>query len=478
MENLIESYLVSLGLKLSIKNQYLKIDDYDYQSSLKDKKVNIAGKKIPLNTTSVNTVHLLEVMKEARKNLMDDINLEDREFKKMGIGERYFNSTCDMMTKKSLTYFTEYLKFVSEKFELNETIFNLMVLAINNSYSTLQLTLKEILNQYNMNYNHAYVSQQVYETKLDNQIQNELSSAPVMYTGRYDGNTWHGYVSSTVSDTTKKGYKDAKNELSAMHFASEIKQAGDNAEEAIQKARDKVMNDFEESIKDIIFSKYKKYFNLDVVNNEKDIEKNPFSMDSWQTLFSNVTEEDFEKIKEVDDYYHLNLKTVALKLLSKNVLEYYKNTFQCDYNEVDAKLYFYLSGDKDLSVATLGNNNGINIAIYNYFYYLNKNRTDKDYKKEKNAYLKEMKLIEENIYLTASDKEKLIQNIKNKTKDFKKDSMKKMFKIIGIVILIAAIISIFFLFPLKEIGMFLVLTFSTVFCIGGFLFAIKRFFDL
>lgn len=36
MENLIESYLVSLGLKLSIKNQYLKIDDYDYQSSLKE----------------------------------------------------------------------------------------------------------------------------------------------------------------------------------------------------------------------------------------------------------------------------------------------------------------------------------------------------------------------------------------------------------------------------------------------------------
>lgn len=476
MENLIESYLVSLGLKLSLKNQYLKIDDYEYKSSGKEKKVNIAGKQIPLNITTINTIHLLEVMKGARNALMNDIKKEDDEFKKIGIGERYFNLTCDMITNKSLIYFTEYMKYISEKFELNETIFNLIVLAINNSYNTIQVTLKEVLNKYNINYNNAYASQQAYEIKLDNQFQNELSNAPKMYTGRYVGDTWHGYVSSIVSDTKKQGYKNAKNELSAMHFASEIKLAGDNAEESIIMARDKVISDFEESIKDIIFSKFKKYFNLDVVNNDKDLEKNPLSIEGWQTIFNNVTEDDFLNIKEVDTYYNLNLKDVVSKLLSKNVSEYYKNNFKCDYNEIDAKLYLYLSGHKDLSVTSLGNNNGINIAIYNYFYYFNKNRTEKDYKKDKKGYLKEISLIEENIYLTKEDKEKLIKNIKDKIKDFKKDGNKKLLKIIAILILIIAIISLFFIFSFKDIVTFVVIVIFSIIFILGFIFGLMRFF--
>lgn len=460
IEEVMDEFLLNMGMKLSTKNKYLLIDDYDYTSKEKSRTIKIGNKEIKINKEKINTVRFLNSVDDVKDNFVRDLrNYDKKKLDELYKGENYYREVSDYAIPECRIYFIDFLRYAVEKFDLNETNFKLVKTLVENSINRVD-SISTVAGSYQKEHDAAWARAKGYGTALDTKTEQKIASGPKYVSLGYDGIF---YANSAYTKSQIDTMYASNNQLAGMEFSEANKKLQKMADDAISNYLYGTIDSFHDSFKDIILAKYKKLFDDDIISGEKNIEVNPMYLDGWKELIKNIDEDDFDKVKEVNDIFDLNLESTIYREVKNNIVEYYKQNKKCDYNNVDAKLYLYLSGKKDFTVESLGVDNIVNVDIFNYFNDVIKNNTYSR-KLNLNIFLKEEKdLIKECIYLSKEDIEELTRRANNKVKDFKEQRFTIYDLGIYVVWALAVILSIVGLF--LDIGFIIKLIAIIVFII-------------
>ena len=416
IEEVMDEFLLSMGMKLSTKNKYLKIDDYDYNAKFKAKTIKINDKEIKITKEKMNSIHFITNLDNVNNSFVKDIkNYDKKKLDELYKGEKYYAAVANYAISECKYYFIDHLRYALEKFDLNETNFKLIKSLVENSINTVN-SISSVAGSYQKEHDAAWARAKGYGTALDSKTEQKIASGPKYVSLGYDGVF---YENSAYTKSQIDSMYASNNQLAGMEFSEANRKLQEIADNYLQNNLYGTISRFDENFRDIIFAKYKNIFDDDIISGEKNIEVNPLYFDGWKEEIKYIKEDEFDKVKEVNELFDLNLEEIIYREVKNNIVEYYKQNKKCDYNGVDANLYLYLSSKKDFTVESLGVDNIVNVDIFNYFNDVIKN-TSYSRKLNLETLLKEEKnLISECIYLSKEDIEELTRRANNKIRDFK-----------------------------------------------------------
>ena len=113
VEDVIENYLLSLGQKISLENyNFIPKQDYNYKNIMKEEKIKIGNYTVELNQINLNSKKLKNVLSSSRTNFNDRVPISED-----------VTVSCKNIVNNAITYFTDFLKYTYNNFDLNiETV--------------------------------------------------------------------------------------------------------------------------------------------------------------------------------------------------------------------------------------------------------------------------------------------------------------------------------------------------------------------
>ncbi|MGN1013041.1 MAG: TM2 domain-containing protein [Clostridia bacterium] len=486
IEELVESFLVNMGCSISGRYTFIKDDGYNFLETTPDKVVKVGNLNIPLNKAMVNTVALNQDVSVAGLYFSRDVKMKIADFYDRGVTDNNVTELSNYVTNTGKVYFTDFVKYSYKKFQLNEKILQYVMSLAYVAICTLNNNIVDVLKRYQIDLSNAKIEAMNYQNQLNAESMALAINAPKMtFAKTYNLNGWlnpsftMAYTTSSVSDSALRGSFMANSTIASIKNSSEETSAIKKALLEIGNVVDNVALKFNADLMEILVLKLKDIFNEDVYNNVKDLEKNPANLKEWIKVIDNIEVKDFETIKEIRDYYQVNLSDELESSIKNKLYNYYTKENKCDYDGIDLKLYKYLNNKEiDYKIA--------NSNIYNYLYNLIKVENSKNKVNNKN-YNKIRDLLTSCSYMKNEDKQALIKYIDDLTKYYKKNYTSKIIymsiSIVALVLFIVAIAlivkniqllckeyvwAVFVLYPVMVIWLYQLITKGAIKIVDGF----------
>lgn len=440
---ILENYLISNGCSISNKYGYILDDNYDYLKDEKSKKVEIASKTILLNKQSKNTVKLNIVMFNSKYILHSYMTKHLNEM----TGD--ISNFSNFLFNSGLVYFTDYLKYLNNKFSINEKLLNNLINLTNANIMSLKEALSQTIIKHQNKMNQ--INQDI-TNSINNSNARSIAEAAnaarytfgqVDYSSSLFGNGYSAYGSSF--SVSGKSQATLNSEISAnISYANFLGSKNKNIanQEILIETYNMFLNlidKFNFDLKEILMLKLPNLFNEYIINNDGDLEKNPTNLNSWIQLAKDIKKEDFNKLKEILDFYELNILSYIKSYTINNILNYYNSNNKCDYNDNYLELYRFFTNNSDITL-----DKDFQTKIYNSVL-----------SKASNNELKldsKIILINDCNYLTKENKDKIIQKFNDEEKATKKFNKSILTKIILLIVPFIAIISFIIYFILGYFG--------------------------
>ena len=429
----IDNYLISQGCSISNNYSYI-IDEENYNYGKKESEeiVKIGDYSIPLNSIMRNNVELSNSQIGSSfvfANYLQEVASDEN--------NQVFD-ICDYANKGAIVYYTDYLKYVSEKFKLTDSILENIENLINASIKSTTESIDKILTKNQMDHLEAVEKGNAERASSDTRAVAEAARASrVSFTKVYSeagllgGVNSYGmtYSSSTMSQSDLNASFGASAFSAYQTESFEKRWANQTAVSDLMKTISREVENFNKNLTEILIVKIPEVFNRDVYSKVENIEKNPLYVEGYAKVVESLEEKEIDNFKKVMDYYTINYLPYLEPTLGEHIIADYKETKKCDYDGVDRKLYEALNKNKGLALGS------VQKQIYNII----KEDIDKKKESSKEKYVEERKLIEDCIYLTEKSKKDLeeVMNIHGRHAYFKSSELRT--KIIPIVVTVAII---------------------------------------
>jgi len=142
LDEKIDNYLISMGCSISNDYSYIIDENVSFKVKPREEKVKIAGKEILLSTKVLATMLLNQTLQGSNYVFMKSIHNVIQEK-----GQNEIFELCEYINNASKVYYTDYIKFVKDKFDLTESIFenltNLISANIQNTSSSIDKLLEK-----------------------------------------------------------------------------------------------------------------------------------------------------------------------------------------------------------------------------------------------------------------------------------------------------------------------------------------------
>ena len=396
----IDNYLISQGCSISNNYAYIIDNNYDYNKKESEEKVELCGYSIPLNSIMRNNVELSNsqigasfVFAQYLQEAASDQN------------NQVFD-ICDIANKGAVVYYTDFLKYVSDKFKINDSIFENLTNLIGASINSTRDSIDKILTKNQLAQLEAVEKGNAERASMDTRAVAEAARASrVTFSqsfteaGLISGINTYGrsYSSSTMTQSELNASFGASSFCAYQTESFEKRWANETSINDLMKAISKEVENFNKNLTEILIVKMSDRFNRDVYSNVEDLEKNPLYIDGYSKIVEKLEEKDIPEFKKVMEYYTIDyLPTLEITLVP-HLVEDYKKNLNCNYDGIDRKLYEALKPTKEFILPN----------AQKQFFDIIKAEIDKKKESTKEKYEEEKKLIEDCIYLTDHSRMKL-----------------------------------------------------------------------
>lgn len=445
---ILENYLISNGCSISNKYGYILDDNYDYLKDEKSKKVEIASKTISLDKPSKNTVKLNVVMFNSKYILHSYMT---KHLNEMTSDIANFSN---FLFNAGLVYFTDYLKYLNNKFSIDEKLLNNLINLTNANIKSLKESLNQTIIRHQNKMNQ--INQDI-TNSINNSNARTIAEAAnaarytfgqVDYSSSLFGDGYLAYGSSF--SVTGKSQATLNNEINSnISYANFLGSKNKNIanQKILIETYDMFLNlidKFNFDLKEILMLKLPNLFNEYIINNDSDLQKNPTNLNSWMKIVKDINKEDFDKLKEILDFYELNILSYIKSKAISNILNYYNENNKCDYEDNYLQLYSFFTNNGDITLEKDFQN-----KIYNSV--LSKASSDKLKLDDK------VIIINDCDYLIKENKDKIIKKFRDEKKATKKFNKSILTKVILLIIPLIAIIAFLVYFILGYFGKYVLI---------------------
>ena len=439
----IDNYLISLGCSISETYAYIIDENTDFNVKPKEERVKVAGKEILLSTKVLAVMMLDQVLLGSSYVFMKSLHNVINEK-----GQNEVFELCEYMNTAAKVYYTDYIKYVREKFTLTDAVLENLMNLINGSIQNTSASIDKLLEKNHMQRLEAVQKAASDRAASDARIIAEAANRQrTTFSKTFSEAGFLGGVNTYTQASMGKGMSDT--ELAGQFEGSALFQAdmekiyknGVNADSVAEliNMMNRLILKFNRDLEEILVVKFSDLFNKDVFNGKQDVEKNPLYLDGYIPLLSNMDENDTENLKKVFDFYVMDLSDFLEKNLSNIIYEEYTKDNSFVYDKPIVKCYYNVSGKNDLALQSMQNN------LYNYF----KSLIDKKNNVASENYQDIKDLVNSSIYLSSENKQKLNNIMNNKQSNVSEEYKYNLFK------MWASIISIVLYVPVNILLMYL-----------------------
>lgn len=467
-KDMIENYLIELGISLKKNYIYIPKSDYEYSSTRgKIEVVKLGNYEVKLDKIIRNTRELVYVTNIARSNFVNNVTLT---------GD--VSKACEKLMGNSILYYAEFVKYVANnidiKIELAEKLLSLTKGAIDNT----EKEINNVVSEFNVGMNNARAKGDEHRAELTAEAIAEANKIKGFHTSvqNTSGLFSESYTIHATPITTSAA---KRNEMISMASgaASQIQSiyediAGDRAIEGLRKVRSKVIDNFNKQLKELLSVKLDNYFEEELLDsNGKNIGDNPIIYGHYIDIVDELKEDQLEDFKKAIEYYGVYLLNDLKERVENNMYNAFIKDGNGNYDKIDYKLYVVLKGDE------FGPGSNLCERIRKKFLVgFNKNLSYKENKKHISNHDNFRDKINQCRYLSDDDKKDIIKSFDDfKVKAKKNKNNNIIDLVLTIITIVIGIIALFI--NIKYMLLYGVYNNSIyLYCLGGGIAALIIFF--
>ncbi len=423
--DVIENYLIELGI--SLKNNYTFIPKRDYQYSKKgsSETVRLGTYKVELSKRNSNTRELNVILNYTRDVFIYDVRLSNN------IGR-----ACDELASSAVCYYAEFIKYIAYNFDISVDIAEKLIALVEGAINNTEREIGKVVSNYNITMDKIKDKIASGRAEMTAQAVAEGTKVRGVHTTvtHHDGIFGDSYYVQATPITMGKertnamisGANNAADNLQSIYE----KGASDNAVESLSGIKAKILNYFNDKLKDLLFVKFDDFFDEDLINDRgKNVSDNPIMYGHYLDVVDSLSEEQFDDFKKAIEYYNMSIVDELKEKVVNNIYNYFINTSKCDYDKVDYKLYTYLTGDK------FGTGSDVSKKIKCYLTNI-KFGDPKDNKIVIASFDKKRELVNKCDYLTSSEKDEILKSYDKFIADNKKTITNNIINLILSIIMV------------------------------------------
>lgn len=402
LKELRDNYLISVGAGIDNSYTFIDASKIEIQEEEFNETINIGNLSVIKNNKYRNYILLKNVLENA-------MNVHVNGIANLISNGKVVDNLQDIYNLTNM-YFIDVIKYITSSIKIDVNIFNLLVTLNNRTIEEFTGSFNVLLQKYNMKIESAKEQRINMQNSIDKDIIAN-SSPNYAYSRTYtrDSYTGIGEVSYT---TTYVGKPKGLENLGNNPYVGIIEEMSkDDANKELVSETIKLLNNVvTKYIKTILEVLTDRLPNL--YNNE--IEKYTY-LDYWKEIILHFNLDDYDKLIDVFNYYMLDLNSYIRPILEESLYIHYINTYECNYDGNDLKLYYRFNNDNKY-IPTKGLSSKIKNALYDKYAKDLKRKNDKTYFQEK---------VNNCSYLLDEDKQSILnrysENIKNKKTMRKED---------------------------------------------------------
>lgn len=341
-KDMIENYLIELGVSLKNNYFYIPSSDYEYSSTKgKTETIKLGNYDVKLDKIIRNTRELIWVTNIARNEFINNVTLSGDVAK-----------ACDKLMGHSVLYFTEFVKYIANNIDIKVDFAEKLIALANGAIENTGRELDNVMQEFNVKMDNAREKGAQHHADLTANAIAEANKIKGFHTNVYNtsglfSESYTIYATPITTGTAKRNEMVSMASAAANQIQSVYEEiANDRAIESLRKVRTKIVNSFNEKLKELLSIKLDSYFEEKLLENEgKNISDNPIIYNHYLNVINELTEEQFDDFKKATEYYRIYLLNDLKKIVEDNIYNAFSKENECNYNEIDYKVYVYLKGD-------------------------------------------------------------------------------------------------------------------------------------
>ena len=425
--DMVENYILGLGLNIKKTYKFIPKSDYDYNSKLKTETLEIGKYKVELSKINQNTRKFKYMLWNAKNNFIDDVEI------KGDIG-----TCCNELVNNALIYYTDFIKYIVENIKVKEDLTEKLIILCNGAITNLGNEIQNTLSNYNIKLAEAKRESDATRSGALARANNKINTPRETYVRIYENDSIFG--KDIYAQTVNVGYSESMKDaiIAGAQNAADVIESininivNDKALEEIKKLKEKITSNFNNNLVNLLSTKLDDVFNGETLEKSGKTIEDPTVYSNIYEVINELEEKDFENYKLVLDFFEYNIINNLKTDVENNIFNYFIKEGKDDYNKIDYKLYVYLKSD-DFKAGS-----HLSTRIRNY--YENPNQSFSNYKnlKDLSSTIEETKTNINNCkYLTNEEKQSIKLSL---DKYLKKEKTNKISKIYDIIITILLII--------------------------------------
>ncbi len=429
--DIIENYLIGIGI--SLKNTYTFIPkmNYEYSKTGKSETVELGNYKVKLTRKYKNTRQLNVMLDYTRDLFVYDVHLSNN-----------LSKACDELAGSAVCYFAEFIKYIANNIEINADLAEKLITLVESAINNTEKEIGKVVSNYNITLDK--IKDRIASGRVEMTAQAIADSNRVtgFYTTTYKHEGLFGDSYTTYATPITSGVNAGSSIAGANRAADNLqsvyeKGARDNAVDELSDLKVRIINYFNDKLRDLLAVKLDEYFDEEALDGKgKNLGENPVLRGQYINIVDSLKEEQFEDFKKVIEYYDINILDDLKEKTVNNIYSYFINEGKCDYDKVDYKLYTFLTNEK------FGTKSLVSDKIKTYLSNV-KFSTPGENKKLIETFERKTKLINDCDYLTKEEKESILKSYDDFKKKNKKMSTGNIIDIIlSIIVVVIGIYAI------------------------------------
>lgn len=344
VEDMIENYLLSMGQKINLENYaFIPKRDYDYRSKIKEETIKIGKYTIELTKINRNSKEFSNILYNARTNFNNSVSVSED-----------VTASCKNIVNNAITYFTDFLKYAYNNFDLTQEITEKFITLCNGAIDTLGRDIQSTLSEYNIKMAEAQregameAQSSLTSSLADIESKKRTYVTLDSYHDPIYGDRVIGSVSQGFSDKAfHEGMVAGARQAAALIGSIPVEIANKKAVEGLKKLRNKTVVNFNNNFEDLLSAKIKNLICTDFIDKTgNDLNDNPMIYSHYCAIIPDLKEEDLENFDKAIKFFDFNLDENLSNEALENLMNYYKENNSFEYDGGDVKLVIYLKNDK------------------------------------------------------------------------------------------------------------------------------------
>ena len=341
--DMVENYLIGLGISLKKNYAYIPNEEYEYSSKAgKTEVVKLGKHEVKLNKIIRNTRELNWVTNCARSEFINTVTVSGDIMK-----------SCDKLMGHAVLYFAEFVKYIAYNIDIKVDMAEKLMALATGAMDNTSREIDNVLSQYGKNMEDARARAAEHRADLAASAIADITKVEGYHVTGYEHEGLFGDTYTIRATPITMGEDRARKRMEiASGAAAQLEAifeegAVDKAVDALAKVRNRIVTEFNEKLKELLGVKLDEYFEEKLFDSEgKNVGDNPTIYHHYLDVVDELEEEQLEDFKKATEYYRIYLLGDLKQHVEDNMYNSFVNNKDLDYKKIDYKAYVMLKGDE------------------------------------------------------------------------------------------------------------------------------------